>query len=1065
MRKKILFVIFFFLFLGQCVAGDKTAILAMIERILPGRSNQFQIVYITAKDGKDCYHIEYRNLKIILSGNNNISIAVALNEYLHKYCHASTSWTGDQLALPKALPVVPKMKNGQSPYPYRFYLNYCTFSYSMAFWDWKRWEKEIDWMAMHGINLPLAIVGQEAVWQNTLRKYGYKDAEIKSFICGPSFNAWWLMGNLEGWGGPVPQSWIEGQASLQKKILNRMRSLGMQPVLQGFYGMVPNSLAAKFPKASIHDPGTWLGFKRPAMLLPTDPLFAKIAKTYYQEQAKLYGSVNYFQGDPFHEGGNAEGVDLKAAGVAIYRSMNEQQPGAVWVLQSWQNNPRAEMLSGIPNRKALVTNIMAEAKPQWGGKTKYWEERKDGFSGHDFIWSEIPNFGGRTGMTAKLDSTAIDIFEALHHPIGQQSMKGIGAAPESIGQDAIIYDLIYDLGWTTEKIDPDSWLKDYVQSRYGKYDETILQAWQILRRTVYNAKYGKKDPPIESILCARPGWNKTSASTWGSGKLDYDSAELIKAWKLLKSVAEQYNKIDTYRYDLVNLTRQVLANYARTLYQKMHKAYESKNIQAFTNASGDFLSLIKDQDRLLNTRKEFLLGEWLEMAKQKGHTTQEKQLYEWNARTLITTWTHELNDVNDYSCREWGGLMKDYYLPRWEKFIQFQLSLLQGETAVAPDYFQFEKQWALQQNVYPTIQKEKELAVIAELFEKYKNIYEADSLLIPFNQTAIAYQGRIGMNQKGFAELFWAGSSMKISFEGTGILSELKDEKGDNYYEVILDGVAVRKIRLDAMRKKYLLADHLSKGRHTVELFKCTQWDKGKTFFYGFSLSPDSKVYTITAASKRKIEFYGNSITCGSAVEDSNGYNSGESRYENNWFSYAAMTARHYDAAYTCIARSGIGLMVSWYPLTMPEMYNRLDPSDPKSRWDFSKFLPHIVVVNLLQNDSWIVNLPKNEQFKVKFGSIKPPEDFIIEYYQKFITSIRDKYPLAKIICVLGNMDATATGSPWPEYIKKSVQLLSDKNIYSHFFAYKGTQGHPTIQEQKAMSVSLIRFIDQYVRW
>ena len=99
----------------------------------------------------------------------------------------------------------------------RYYLNYCTYSYSMAFWDWERWEKEIDWMALHGINMPLSITGMEVVWYNLLKRVGYTTEEINEFISGPAFMAWWQMNNLEGWGGPNPDSWYQQQEALQKR--------------------------------------------------------------------------------------------------------------------------------------------------------------------------------------------------------------------------------------------------------------------------------------------------------------------------------------------------------------------------------------------------------------------------------------------------------------------------------------------------------------------------------------------------------------------------------------------------------------------------------------------------------------------------------------------------------------------------------------------------------------------------------------------------------------------------------------------------------------------------------
>ena len=109
--------------------------------------------------------------------------------------------------------------------------------------------------------------------------------------------------------------------------------------------------------------------------------------------------------------------------------------------------------------------------------------------------------------------------------------------------------------------------------------------------------------------------------------------------------------------------------------------------------------------------------------------------------------------------------------------------------------------------------------------------------------------------------------------------------------------------------------------------------------------------------------------------------------------------------------------------------------------------------------------IPKNAEFKRQFGNQKPNEDFIIKSYANFVKNIRTKYPSSSIICVLGNMDATKEGSKWPEYVKKAVENLQDKKIYTHFFKYKNTAGHPNVSEQKDMANSLIAFINEKIKW
>lgn len=364
----------------------------------------------------------------------------------------------------------------------------------------------------------------------------------------------------------------------------------------------------------------------------------------------------------------------------------------------------------------------------------------------------------------------------------------------------------------------------------------------------------------------------------------------------------------------------------------------------------------------------------------------------------------------------------------------------------------------------PATAKKYMVVVIALTLLLYNTGSAAPAKFIDFSDSRINYEGRIG-TLTGARQLYWAGSTINIVFKGIEVWAKMNDEKGDSYYTVIIDNDSIRKMPLVKGSHLYKLCDDLTDTTHTLTLFKSTQWDKGSTLFYGFMLGAGTKLLAWVNTKKRAIEFYGNSITCGSAVEDTAGHNSGGARYENNYLSYAAITARHYNAAYQCIARSGIGLMVSWYPLIMPEMYNRLNPRDVKGRWNFTQFTPGIVVVNLMQNDSWLVKLSSNEQFIKRFGKKPPTARFIVAAYKQFITGIRNKYPNTNIICALGSMDAVAPDSPWPSFIQQAVQQMHDKKIYAFFFPYKNTPGHPGISEQRQMAESLICFIDGNIKW
>src|SRR5437588_4715130 len=301
----------------------------------------------------------------------------------------------------------------------------------------------------------------------------------------------------------------------------------------------------------------------------------------------------------------------------------------------------------------------------------------------------------------------------------------------------------------------------------------------------------------------------------------------------------------------------------------------------------------------------------------------------------------------------------------------------------------------------------------------------AQNAVLTSHDPHIRYMGRINMLDEA-AELSCSASSAKINFYGTGVKATVKDERADNYFNVIVDGKVISVLHPDSVQKEYVLAERLPTGNHTLELFKRTEWAMGKTWLYHFTLDRGSMALPAPPMRKRKMEFFGNSTTCGYAVIDSSGTDRGTSPYENAYLGYATLTARHFNAEFNLTARSGIGIMVSWAPLIMPEMYNRLDATDSESKWDFSKYTPDVVVINLFQNDAWITKLPANDQFKARFGTAAPTDDQIVKAYRDFVKTIRGKYPKTQIICVLGNMDAVKDGSPWPGYVEKAVKELGD---------------------------------------
>ena len=328
----------------------------------------------------------------------------------------------------------------------------------------------------------------------------------------------------------------------------------------------------------------------------------------------------------------------------------------------------------------------------------------------------------------------------------------------------------------------------------------------------------------------------------------------------------------------------------------------------------------------------------------------------------------------------------------------------------------------------------------------------------------IRYTGRINFEDKKAPEIYWPGTQIEIRFEGEELRVKLKDEKGENYFNVVIDEDSLRYIKLDKEARYYTLAKGLPEGKHTIKLIKRTEWDLGKTWFLGLEIT-DGKLLQLPQTDRKVIEFFGNSITAGYAIEDLKGGDSPDSIYTNNYNTYGAIMARHFNADYYGTLRSGIGIMISWFPLIMPELWDRLDPTDPDSKWDFSDVQPDLVVVNLFQNDSWLVNMHEEPTFEQRFGGEAPDEEKIISSYVDFISKLRGVYPQTPIICALGSMDATRDGSPWPGYVTTAVETLDDQNLHTLFFPYINKPGHPRVEDNRIMANQLIAFIEETFGW
>ncbi|WP_242695936.1 alpha-N-acetylglucosaminidase [Desertivirga brevis] len=698
----------------------------LISRILPARANSFILETIPGTSGKDVFELESRDKKIIIRGNNGVALASGLYYYLTEYGHCQITWNGSNLKLPKVLPAIPGKVRKETPYEYRYYLNYCTFNYSMSWWDWSRWEKEIDWMALHGINMPLAITGEEYTWYLVYKEMGFSDEDLKGFFTGPAYFSWFWMGNIDGWGGPLPLNWMKEHFDLQKKILERQRSLGMKPVLPAFTGHVPASFKQKFPKAKLKATNWTNGFADTYILDSEDPMFARIGKMFLEKQTALLGTDHLYSADTFNENEppSDEPEFLSKLSARVYEGMRQADPEAVWVMQGWLfysdrkfwKEPQTEaLLKAVPNDKMILLDLATEIEPVW--------KRTSAFYGKPWIWNMLHNFGGNTNLFGRMDVVAEAPAEALNDA-KSGNLKGIGLSMEGIEQNPVMYELMMDNTWRKDAIDLNKWLPKFVYNRYGTKNKDAIDAWNILRKTVYTVPADKyiRDG-AESIIQARP--TTDSSSRWAKTKLNYEAKEILPAWDALIKASGSCKNSNGFQYDLVDLSRQVLANHALPLQRKFVTAYEKRDKLTFKKYSVQFLELISDMDRLLATQKDFMLGPWVADARAWGRTDKEKAIYEMNAKDLITLWGDKDCPLNEYACRQWSGLLNDFYKPRWQKFFAAVQMDLDGKKPLNKEEFakeikQWEWDWVNARKDYPVKPSGNPVEESKKLYQKYR---------------------------------------------------------------------------------------------------------------------------------------------------------------------------------------------------------------------------------------------------------------------------------------------------------------------------------------------------------
>lgn len=673
---------------------------AVIARLLPQQANQFELAALPARDGSERFRISRGRQHIKVEGSTPSALLFGVNWYLKYVAQVQISPNGDRVGS-APFPLPDHTIEGQAHYAHRYALNENVDGYTAPYWDWPRWQREIDVLALSGVNAVLVERGMDSVLYQTFRDVGYADAEIRQWITQPAHQNWQLMGNLCCFNGPISTTLMQQRAASAKQIVARLRELGITPVLPGFYGIVPADFQKKFPQAHVVAQGEWAGFTRPGWLDPRDPLFAKLAASFYRHQHDAFGDSSIYDMEVFQEGGDAGDVPVPEAARDVQSALLAAHPGAKWMMLAWQGNPRQDLLAGVDRQHLLIVDIDHDRVPR--------DDREKDFQDASFLFGGIWEFGGRTTLGANIRN----ITERLQR-LGQanRNMAGTALFTEGMDTNPFAFDLFTEMAWRTDPVDTKQWTANYVRRRYGAGDAHAIAAWNVLLTTAYDIRIddmvfnSERDAAQESLFDAQPSLTVNRASNWSPAAMRYNAQAFKQALPEMLKVSPVLRGSETYQYDLVDIARQTLANESRLLLPLIKAAYDGRDRPRFHALTQRWLQLMDLQDELLSSNRFFLVGRWLAAIEPWASTPEERLRLDYDARSLLTTWgdrkASEGASLHDYGNKDWAGLTRDYYRLRWATYFSgLDDELRTGASARPIDWFAMGDAWNHGTQRYP----------------------------------------------------------------------------------------------------------------------------------------------------------------------------------------------------------------------------------------------------------------------------------------------------------------------------------------------------------------------------
>lgn len=777
--------------------GDVTAVFDLLDRVLPpGGKEHFSLQVGACLDIEPpCFCLQDEtNGKLKVTATSVSELSAGIGHYLRQFANMTIGWPrggGSNVFIPTVWPTV-----GQNPVckrrivPWSYLMNVCTHSYSLVWYDWSHWEQFIDWMSLSGVNMMLALTGQEEVQYKVFSKLGLSDIDIRSWFNGPAFLTWSRGQNEYGNNicGPLPRSWMQDQWEMQRNlILPRLRSLGITGQLPGFQGNVPIQLKELYNDTNITQEGDtgWMD--------SLDPFFGTIADLFMETLIQDFGTDHWYQLDGYFDGSTAPWLSkgrpvstnkLKSAraeanplvwhselphdimayrrGEAAYMGLNRTDPNAIWSFQGWavigwSTTEQAAFLKGFVDSTPTGKFVVIDMSPNGSGQWKQWNNAS--FFGAPFVWTTVNNFGGTDGMKGDLSVVNKIPFDGI-----STSVIGMGATPEGIDQNPAYYEFVFNHNFRDGPLENlRSHMIERGHKRYGLlgHNRKVADAWSLLSDSAYAQDLSVQDLTGLSHL---PPPHGDDMSLFERNRYEPKPVlcKIFVAWELLLQAAEETStpgfREEPFIYDLINLGREVLAQLATPASLNFTESAEKLTIDKneIKKAGTFYVGLLRDVDALVATDAAFLLGPWIESARLWGKyrddcpsaildTSDCEHFYEWNCRTQLTTWNPTPNHSAyvpggpvDYAAKHWSGLIKDYYGGRATLLLRQALKCANAgtelnQTRLARLFAQHAYKWTTDTKKYPIASIGCPLEVSRTMYNKYKHWFSTCGFMSGLN--------------------------------------------------------------------------------------------------------------------------------------------------------------------------------------------------------------------------------------------------------------------------------------------------------------------------------------------